>query len=938
MNNTPQKKTSKSSNELDNRVERLQKLLRKIKADYYSTLQQTEFLRKKATQEQWTSKLYQECLRNILNGKNTVQSYREHQEILIQEYEHQLTELLHRNLSLEMASYQPQNPFREFQENLKQNMGQVQHYLLEQKVPHFAGLILLIVALGFFTYTGYASKDSSLPQTILLETTFSQNTTLPLNITDLNSLRTSGRIIGKPGVHIYLETENDKTRKTQRSLILDGNRLELDPITANVVRQNQGIPFVLTTDQETYITGEMIYVILAPSDSYYSLYLTDPDNNTFPIDDGLNFTVQKAGTYQLVGLLTQDSVSERLQTTFQVKEGTLAVNATPIFTEKPKGLYPFQNHCEESCHLPENLIRPKLVLEMEAGTRITLYNLTYTQHTTLQPPKQVKKIPDSMSYLGYSTTIDLNSYFQDDDELTYQASTTELAIGIENGILTLQGNKTGSYSLFIYVNDGSQIMTSTPFTVTVQAPPLKTDLALSCAACKPKHTLSYTETRIDVTIQKTSDKKIETFYIDLPAGWRITDAKDGSVNVVDEKHPRIQWTLKKEGDTIEKNFYALAPTTQKKIHQVFTLAVGDQQQEHEVIVHPNPIDLEEERNELEGRLGANASLNARGENYTVQLQIQGANILLENVYDLEEIKQLDYLTPQNITIANQIYLAATPLLYLNPLQLSNATLTLTQTTPIERLAQCERWNFETKNCNAWNFFNTTFYINTDSSTFSFTAANLTAYAGLGRKIGEIKSRYRTSKIGEYTNYILNNETYANYTPEVLYPGQGSFSAEFWIRTPSTQDQTFLSSGEGKTDRYWKIGMDIAQQGILSIRFSSNESNEIKEIPDALVEGPQSFGTTSLNDGQWHHILAVRDRSQHQVRGYVDGKLDLFYNDTSTDITDLADHLVLGMSNPNSDIGYDGELTLVNIYPYTLNSEEAQNHYENQKPTFTEVKR
>ncbi|MEK6963533.1 MAG: LamG domain-containing protein [Nanoarchaeota archaeon] len=924
----------------DLQVQRLRGLITKIKTEYYYTLRQTEALRQKAKEEQWTSTAYQERLCKVLNGKKNLQSYREHQESLIQEYEHQLIDSIHSDLTSQIAPYQVQSVFQRFQQGFQANTYALQHYLVEQKVPHIAGLFLLIVVLGFFTYTGYVAKDAGLFQTIPIETTFTENTTIPLNLTDLSSLRANGRLIGKPSVHLYLEAENGHTQKTQRYVLLDGDRLGLDmlAITGNAVRQNQGITFVFTTDQEKYTIEEMVYVVLAPSNSYYSMYLTDSDNNTIPIES-LNFTVQRPGDYQLVGLLTQDGVSERLETRFHVDAAPETEGTTPISskkaTEKPRGLYSFQNYCQESCHLPTELVDPRLVIEINDNTRVTLYNLTYSQHTLNEPPKQIKNIPDTVSYLGYSTPIDLNSYFQDEDELIYTTSATELSAHIEKGILNLQGNKTGSYSLFVYASDGNAIITSKPFTITVKEPPIQTQLTLNCEGCKMHQTKSYTETWVRLNIQKNTDRKIGSFYLDLPAGWRVTDPKDGTVNVIDEKHPRIQWTLKKESDVIEKNFYALAPNTQKKLRQSFSLTVADQKQDYEVITHPTPIDLREEEDELDQRLDVNTSINTTGDNYTVTVHLPDAEIRLENVYDLEEIQSLDLFTQQNITLNNQIYLAATPLIHLNTFQLNSATFILPKTNPVKALAGCERWNTGTQSCEAWNLLNTSF--NETPTTLQFTVKKITAYAGLGKRIGEIKSKYKTSKIGAYTDYTLNNETYANYTHPLLYPGKDSFSAEFWIRTNSTKDQTFLSSEEGQFETYWKIGMDMARYGILAIRLSSQEGETIKEIPDALVDGPQSFGTTLLNDGQWHHLLAVRDRNQNTILGYVDGKLDLTYNDTSTDIMDTASHLILGRSNPNSDAGYDGEFTLIDLYDHALTPEEMQSHYQTQKSLFTEVK-
>ena len=737
-------------NQTDLRIQRLKQLIHKIKSEYYHTLTQAEYTRQKAKNEQWNSAHYQTALSHVLHGQKTIQAYREQQENLVQEYEHQLVELIHQDLNTELEPYQKTNRLQQARQAFAEYTDSVHQYLMHQKIPHIAGLVLLICLLGFFTYTGYVAKESA-PSYLTLDASYDSNTTIPLNLISLKSLRVNGRIVGKPGVQIYLEAENNQSQKTLRYLVLNGNLLELTLISGNVVRSNQGTMFVLTTDHEEYETGETIYVVLAPENSYYSLYLTDPDNDTTPID-GLNFTLQKEGRYQLVALITKNEVSERLETSFTVTaaDADEGEKKDPTKTEeKHAGIYLIQNQCDQSCNLPENLVDPRMVIEMSAPSRVTLFNVSYTQHNLKQAPRQTLPIPDQTTYIGRSKIIDLNDYFKDDETLSFSTSTTELALHIKDGILTLRPNQTGNYTLFVYASDGNEVTTSNLFSATVKEPTLQTQLTLSCNGCKPLQTKSYTETRIELKITKPVDKKIKNFYLDLPLGWRVTEPKDGEVNVINEQYSRIEWKLKKETEVIEKNFYALSPTVQKKTEQPFALYVNDQIQRFDVVVQPLKLDVEQEKLDLLEQINTTQNvtvlaINQTQENYSVQLQIENVQIKLDNLYDLRELQDLTLNETHNVSLTDEVRETVTPILAVNSLNVSNATITLPLLGAIEAIGRCKDWNFESGTCSGeWEVLDIPF--NETNGSLVFTVPGFSAYAGLGKGTVLYKIRAKHKK-------------------------------------------------------------------------------------------------------------------------------------------------------------------------------------------------
>jgi hypothetical protein len=175
------------------------------------------------------------------------------------------------------------------------------------------------------------------------------------------------------------------------------------------------------------------------------------------------------------------------------------------------------------------------------------------------------------------------------------------------------------------------------------------------------------------------------------------------------------------------------------------------------------------------------------------------------------------------------------------------------------------------------------------------------------------------------------------TPAALLSAlAGSFSVSCWVKT--TQNIA------GNTDpAYYGAGIVSAD--------NSGLANDV--IPMALTGGSIAFNTggneddtlnsiTSVNDGNYHHVVVTRNQLTGQKIIYIDGLFDSFAGGTTNVLTD-PQKLTLGAlanaGNPDPNDGsyyngYDGELDDLQIYSGVLSAGDAANLFANPGTTIT----
>ncbi|MFH1845527.1 MAG: LamG-like jellyroll fold domain-containing protein, partial [bacterium] len=155
-------------------------------------------------------------------------------------------------------------------------------------------------------------------------------------------------------------------------------------------------------------------------------------------------------------------------------------------------------------------------------------------------------------------------------------------------------------------------------------------------------------------------------------------------------------------------------------------------------------------------------------------------------------------------------------------------------------------------------------------------------------------------------------------PDFDWLATSSFTVELWAKftNVSTRNKVMIGRDQGGGSPHWWLG---AQQSSGLVVFNLRDSSN---------NGIACTGGTAVNDGLWHHIVAVRDESLNQNRIYVDGDLE----DTQTYDYGAG----FGASTPigigymaynyNPDYYYDGLLDEIALYSRDLTEAEIDDHY------------
>jgi hypothetical protein len=156
-------------------------------------------------------------------------------------------------------------------------------------------------------------------------------------------------------------------------------------------------------------------------------------------------------------------------------------------------------------------------------------------------------------------------------------------------------------------------------------------------------------------------------------------------------------------------------------------------------------------------------------------------------------------------------------------------------------------------------------------------------------------------------------------PSFDWSSTDSFTIEVWANftNVSTKNKVMIGRDEGGGSPHWWLGASV-NTGVAKFNLVDTNGNGV-----AVSGGP------AINDGYWHHLVAVRDESLDENRLYVDGALvDWATHDytagfeasTTLDIAYMA-------YNGTPDYFYDGLLDEIALYQRALTEPEIEQHYD-----------
>jgi hypothetical protein len=141
----------------------------------------------------------------------------------------------------------------------------------------------------------------------------------------------------------------------------------------------------------------------------------------------------------------------------------------------------------------------------------------------------------------------------------------------------------------------------------------------------------------------------------------------------------------------------------------------------------------------------------------------------------------------------------------------------------------------------------------------------------------------------------------------------SFSIEAWVKTTDapTENIGIVTNYRNNTVPFWKLGLEGASK---KFHFELRDTNGNYKT----ISAP-----TRLNDGQWHHLVGVRDAEQGKIRFYVDGTL-AGEGDAPPGDVNSGQSIAFGEHRNQY---FQGCLDEVTLYGRALSAEDVREKYE-----------
>lgn len=188
------------------------------------------------------------------------------------------------------------------------------------------------------------------------------------------------------------------------------------------------------------------------------------------------------------------------------------------------------------------------------------------------------------------------------------------------------------------------------------------------------------------------------------------------------------------------------------------------------------------------------------------------------------------------------------------------------------------------------------------------------------------------KIGGGIAFSAANATDGMIVPsyEAIEFESAPFSYELWFKSTagnSSQSRYLLHKGSHSSEIAGNTGSWFG----LEYKNGRLYFGVDDDVTKSLVEG----SATSYFDGNWHHVVAVRDVENAQLRLYIDGELFASGEDKTGAISG-EEALVIGNVNINFDTPFIGSIDEFTLYNDALTEIEIKAKYEHGVTAIEEV--
>lgn len=184
-----------------------------------------------------------------------------------------------------------------------------------------------------------------------------------------------------------------------------------------------------------------------------------------------------------------------------------------------------------------------------------------------------------------------------------------------------------------------------------------------------------------------------------------------------------------------------------------------------------------------------------------------------------------------------------------------------------------------------------------------------------------------------TGIVNGAQTFDNTTTMSLpddgaweFDKEDNFSFEVWIKTTNTANtDALVFIGRLRKDEWftnWWLGMDGNEYPVFYLRDSWGNEGMVT-------------GSTSLADGVWHHVVAVRDGNANKNKLYVDGsmvdELSITYPHSFTRDVNDSIPVNVGWFNSGSGHRFTGEMDELAIFNRALTDADVSRFFNQRNP-------
>ena len=141
--------------------------------------------------------------------------------------------------------------------------------------------------------------------------------------------------------------------------------------------------------------------------------------------------------------------------------------------------------------------------------------------------------------------------------------------------------------------------------------------------------------------------------------------------------------------------------------------------------------------------------------------------------------------------------------------------------------------------------------------------------------------------------------------------QRNYSLSFWANTTTTTQSAMLSK-YGDSDSARSFITEVRSSGI--VRHYERGTSTFEDTST----------TTTINDGNWHHIVVTKSSSQTII--YIDGTPDVTNSNTFTSNNGGTEDFRIGRDNPSSPAWFNGKIDQVRIFDKALDQDDVDDLY------------